>query len=339
MNRSRRLLSAVALTILITSAASRLQAAEPALASWNDGVAKQAIVDFVAKVTRPDSPDFVKPPARIAVFDNDGTLWCEQPVYVQAFYIIDRIKALAPMHPDWKSQQPFASILNDGPKALATLDEHALEALIGATHAGMGPDEFSATAKAWLKTAKHPKYERPYTELVYQPMLEVLAYLKAHDFKTFIVTGGGIEFVRAFAEETYGIPPEQVVGSSVKLKVERRNGSPVLVRLPEIGSIDDRDGKPVNIQLHIGRRPLMAFGNSDGDQAMLEWTTTADGPRFGLIVHHTDAEREYAYDRDSPIGRLSTAWDAAAARRWTVADMERDWKTVFAPAKASRVGD
>jgi phosphoglycolate phosphatase-like HAD superfamily hydrolase len=318
------------ISALITFAAgSAGLAADDPLPSWNAGASKQAIVAFVERVTKEGSPDFVKTPERIAVFDNDGTLWCEQPLYIQGFFALDRVKALAPQHPEWKDKQPFAAILSGDHAAVAKMGEHELAALVAATHTGMTTEEFEGIVKTWLANARHPKYHRPYTELVYQPMLEVLAYLRANGFKTFIVSGGGVDFMRAFAEKTYGIPPEQVIGSSGKTKFEFVDGKPVLMKLAEIGSIDDREGKPININLHIGRRPIMAFGNSDGDQAMLEWTTAGDGPRFGLIVHHTDAERETAYDRQSHIGRLDKALDEAVTRHWTVVDMKRDWNTVF----------
>jgi phosphoglycolate phosphatase-like HAD superfamily hydrolase len=299
------------------------------LPSWNDGHARSAIISFVEKVTREGSPDFLRAEDRIAVFDNDGTLWCEQPLYFQALFAFDRIRELAPQHPEWKDTQPFAAVLSGDHAALAKLDTKAIESLLATTHAGMTTDEFAAIVKKWLSTARHPKYRRPYNELIYQPMLEVLQYLRANGFKTFIVSGGGVDFMRVFAEHAYGIPPEQVVGSSGKTKFEFRDGKPVLLKLPEIGSIDDHAGKPVNINLHIGRRPVMAFGNSDGDLEMLQWTTIADGPRFGLIVHHTDAEREYSYDRQAHVGKLDKALDEAKSRGWTVVNMKADWKRVF----------
>lgn len=315
--------------LVLIAAAS---AADP-LPSWNEGAAKTSILNFVAKVTTAGSPDFVPLPERIAVFDNDGTLWCEQPFYFQGYFVISRIQAQAAQHLEWKTLAPFSRILSGDRAAMSGLTQHDLAALIAATHSGMTTDEFGIIVRDWLGSAKHPKYQRPFTELVYQPMLEVLEFLRASGFKTFIVSGGGVDFMRAFAEKTYGIPPEQVIGSSGKLKFELRDNRPVLLKLAEIGSIDDGPGKPVNIELHIGRRPVMAFGNSDGDQQMLEWTTSGSGARFGLIVHHTDAEREYAYDRQSPIGKLDKAWDEAIAKGWTVMDMKQDWKTVFPPAK------
>ena len=309
------------------------QTATPAdpLSSWNDGAAKQAILNFVVAVTREGSPDFVPLPQRIAVFDNDGTLWVEQPMYTQLAFALDRVKALSPLHPEWKNKQPYKAVLDGDMKTIAESGEHGLVELIMVTHAGMTPDEFAGIVKDWLAAARHPRFKRPYTELVYQPMLELLAYLRASGFKTYIVSGGGIEFMRPWTEQIYGIPPEQVVGSSIKTKFEMRDGRPTLFRLPQIDFIDDKDGKPVGINQYIGQRPIAAFGNSDGDLEMLQWTTMrGGGVRLGLIVHHTDAEREYAYDRKSHFGRLDAALDAAALNKWTVVDMKNDWKRVFA---------
>ena len=303
-------------------------AADP-LSSWNDGKAKQSIVAFVEKVTKEGSPDFVPVPERIATFDNDGTLWAEQPMYFQAFFVFDRIKLLAQQHPEWREKEPFASVLNGDVKAALAGGEHALLEMAMATHAGMTTEEFEKIVTDWITTAKHPKTDRLFTEMVYQPMIEVLAYLRANGFKTFIVSGGGIEFMRPWTEKVYGIPPEQVIGSSIKTKFEMREGKPVLVRLPEINFVDDKAGKPVTIQMHIGRRPVAAFGNSDGDLQMLQWTTTGQGARFCLYVHHTDAKREWAYGRKSSIGRLNKGLDEAKARGWTVVDMKNDWKVVF----------
>ncbi|HSO06313.1 MAG TPA: HAD family hydrolase [Pelomicrobium sp.] len=307
---------------------SRAQAPDP-LPSWNDGAAKNAVVAFVQAATTPGLTTFVPPAERIAVFDNDGTLWAEQPAYFQLLFAIDRVRALAPQHPEWKTKQPFKAALEGDMKALAASGEKGLVQLVMASHAGNTPEEFQQIVKDWLGTARHPRFKRPYTELVYQPMLELLAYLRASGFKTFIVSGGGIEFVRAWSEKVYGIPPEQVVGSSIETKYEVRDGVPTLVRLPEIDFIDDKAGKPVGINRHIGRRPIAAFGNSDGDFQMLEWTTAGPGARFGLLVHHDDAEREYAYDRKSHVGRLNRGLDEAAARGWTVVSIERDWNRVF----------
>jgi phosphoglycolate phosphatase-like HAD superfamily hydrolase len=299
------------------------------LPSWNQGAARQAIVDFVGKVTKEGSPDFVPAPERIAVFDNDGTLWSEQPMYFQAFFIFDRIKALAPQHPEWKEKEPFASVLEGDLKSALAGGEHALVEMAMATHAGTTTEEFDQIVSDWLATARHPTTGRPYTEMVYQPMLEVMTYLRANGFKTFIVSGGGIEFMRPWTERVYGIPPEQVVGSSIKTQFEMRDGRPVLARLPEMNFIDDKAGKPVGIQMHIGRRPIAAFGNSDGDLQMLQWTAAGSGARFCLYVHHTDAEREWAYDRESSIGRLDKGIDEAKARGWTIVDMKADWKVIY----------
>jgi phosphoglycolate phosphatase-like HAD superfamily hydrolase len=306
---------------------------DDALPSWNDGAAKQAIVNFVEKVTKEGSPDFVPAPERVAVFDNDGTLWAEQPMYFQGLFLFDRVKALAPQHPEWNEKEPFASLLKGDMKGVAAAGEKGALAMLAATHTGMTTEEFTKTVTDWITTEKHPKTGRLYTEMVYQPMLELLAYLRANGFKTFIVSGGGIEFMRPWTERVYGIPPEQVVGSSGKLKFEMRDGTPVLVKLPEVELIDDKEGKPVGIQSHIGRRPIAAFGNSDGDLQMLEWTTAGSGGRFALIVHHTDAEREWAYDRTSHVGKLDKAWDEAKAKGWTVVSMKDDWAAIFPPAK------
>lgn len=303
--------------------------AQQGLPSWNEGKTSQAIVSFVERVTTPNSPDFVPPAERIAVFDNDGTLWSEQPMYVQLAFILDRVKALAPRHPEWKDQPPFDAVLAGDLKAVAAAGERGLMELLLATHAGMTSDEFEKVVRDWIATARHPVYQRPYTECVYQPMRELLDYLRAHGFKTYIVSGGGVEFMRPWAEQVYGIPPEQVIGSSIKLKYEVRDGGPVLVRLPEIDFIDDKAGKPVGIHRQIGRRPIFAAGNSDGDFEMLEYVTAGSGRRFGLLLHHTDGQREAAYDRQSPFGRLDKALDQAPQRGWTVVDMREDWKQVW----------
>lgn len=327
----RRRLGVAALVGTFALVATLARAADP-LPSWNDGKAKQSILDFVEKVTTPGSPDFVPPAERIATFDNDGTLWAEQPLYFQLLFALDRAAALAPLHPEWKEKEPFASLLEgDVHGALAGGDRAILE-IVMATHADMTTEQFEKIVQDWIATARHPATKRPFTEMVYSPMLEVLAYLRANGFKTFIVSGGGIEFMRPWTEEVYGIPPEQVVGSSVKVKYGLRDGEPVLLRLPEMNFIDDKDGKPIGINSHIGRRPVAAFGNSDGDLQMLEWTTAGSGARFALIVHHTDAKREWAYDRKSSIGRLDKGLDEAAAKGWTVVDMKQDWKTIFPPA-------
>ena len=308
------------------------QAAD-SLPSWKDGKAKQSIIEFVAKVTKEGSSDFVPSDERIATFDNDGTLWAEQPMYVQLLFALDRVKALGPQHPEWKDKEPFASLLKGDVKGALAGGEHAILDVLMATHGGTTTAEFEKIVKDWIATAKHPKTGRPYTEMVYQPMLEVLAYLRANGFKTFIVSGGGIEFMRPWTERVYGVPPEQVIGSSIKTKFELRDGVPVLVRLPEINFIDDGPGKPVGINQHIGRRPIAAFGNSDGDLQMLQWTAAGQGARFCLYVHHTDADREWAYDRQSSIGRFDKGLDEARAKGWTVVDMKNDWKRIWPSEK------
>jgi len=329
-------LIAAALACALALAMSVAQAADPStslgagpLPSWNDGKAKQAIVDFVKRVTTRGSKDFVPPAERIAVFDNDGTLWAEQPIYFQLAFALDRVKVLAPQHPEWKDKEPFASLLKGDLKAALAGGERALLEIVMATHAGVTTEEFEKIVRDWLATAKHPKTGRPYNEMIYQPMVELLRYLRANGFKTYIVSGGGIEFMRTWVEKAYGIPPEQVVGSTIKTKFELRDGKPVILRLPELDFIDDKEGKPVAINKFIGRRPILAFGNSDGDLQMLQWTAAGSGARFMGIVHHTDAEREWAYDRESAIGRLDKALDEAKQRGWTVVDMKRDWKVVF----------
>src|SRR5207245_7974258 len=294
--KTRRIqnLVTIALACMVVSITIAAPAADP-LPSWSDGAVKQSIVEFVAKVTKEGSPDFVPPEERIATFDNDGTLWCEQPMYFQLLFALDRVKTLAPQHPEWKTKEPFASLLKGDLKAALAGGERAMLEIIVVTHAGMTTAEFEQIVKGWIATAKHPKFKRPYTECVYQPMIELLAYLRANGFKTFIVSGGGIEFMRPWTEKVYGIPPEQVVGSSIKTKYELHDGKPVLMRLPEMNFIDDKTGKPVGINSHIGRRPIAAFGNSDGDQQMLEWTQAGAGARLTMLVHHDDATREFAY--------------------------------------------
>ncbi len=299
------------------------------LPSWNDGQAKAAIKKFVADVTTPGSPDFVPPLERIATFDNDGTLWCEMPIYVQCAFAIDRVHELAPLHPEWKDRQPFKAVLENNKEAIIAGGEVGLVEIVMATHTGITPDRFEQIVRDWLAKARHPRFHRPYTSLAYQPMLELLAYLRANEFKTFIVSGGGIEFMRPWTERVYGVPRYQVVGSSVKVKYELRDGEPTLMRIPEMNFIDDKQGKPVGINESIGQRPIAAFGNSDGDYEMLRWTTAGDGPRFGLIVHHTDAVREYAYDYPSLVGQLHRALEEAPRRGWTVVSMKDDWKTIF----------
>jgi phosphoglycolate phosphatase-like HAD superfamily hydrolase len=319
----------LAASLRFTSAGAQAQG-DP-LPSWNEGATKASILDFVARVTTQGGPFFVPVHERIATFDNDGTLWVEQPMYVQLAFALDRAKAMAPMHPDWKTKQPFAAVLDDDLKAVAASGEKGLVEIIAATHAGMTTAEFEKIVSDWLATTRDHRFNRPYIELVYQPMLELLAYLRANGFKTYIVSGGGIEFMRPWTEQIYGVPPEQVIGSSIKTRFEMKDSEPTLFRLPDMNFIDDKAGKPIGINEHIGRRPIAAFGNSDGDLEMLQWTTLgASGARFGLIVHHTDSEREYAYDRQSHFGKLDIALDAAAVNRWTVINMKKDWKRIFA---------
>jgi phosphoserine phosphatase len=336
LKKSRRqFCTTIALVCALALTASAALAADP-LPSWNDGAAKQSIIAFVEKVTTPGTPEFVPVPERIATFDNDGTLWCEQPMPVQFYFALDRVKALAPQHPEWKTTEPFASLLKGDLKTALAGGDHALLELLMATHTGMTTVEFEQIVKEWIATAKHAKTGKLYTEMVYQPMLELLAYLRANGFKTYIVSGGGIEFMRPWAERVYGIPPEQVVGSSVKTKFEMRDGQAVLVRLPELNFVDDKDGKPVGINQHIGRRPVMAFGNSDGDREMLEYTQGGSGARFELLVLHDDAAREYAYGPakglpDIKLGAFTQAlYDQAKKNNWTVVSMKDDWKHVFA---------
>ena len=328
-----RTLLAVLAVCVLAGATAQATAQADALPSWNEGPAKARILAFVQAVTEPGGKSYVPPADRIAVFDNDGTLWSEQPAYFQLMFAIDRVKALAPRHPEWKTQQPFKAVLDGDMKALAASGEKGLLQLVMATHAGMTSEEFDATVRQWLATAKHPTLKRPYTELVFQPMLELLAYLRAQGFRTYIVSGGGVEFLRVFAQERYGIPPEQVIGSSIKTKYELRDGKPAIVRLAEIDFIDDKAGKPVGIHKFIGKRPIAAFGNSDGDFQMIEWTTSGPGPSLGVIVRHDDAAREFAYDRNSSIGRLARGLDEAPARGWTVVSVRSDWKQVY-PAAA-----
>lgn len=325
--RRRFVMTAAASALAATSATAQT---DP-LPSWNDGPAKQAILDFVKRVTVEGAVDFVPVPERIAVFDNDGTLWSEQPIYFQFAFAVDRVKALAPEHPEWKTEEPFKSLLAGDLKGLVASGEKGLLEIMAVSHTGMTTESFTKTVTDWLAGAQHPRFKRPYTDLVYQPMLELTFYLRAQGFKTFIVSGGGIEFMRPWTEKIYGIPPEQVVGSSGVVKFEMSaDGKPTLMKEAKVEFIDDGPGKPVGINRFIGRRPVFAFGNSDGDQQMLEWTAAGAGLRFMGLVHHTDAEREWAYDRQSHIGKLDKALDEANAKGWTVADMKRDWKRVFA---------
>ncbi len=333
IDRRALLTSAATVAVLFGAAlpaSTQALAQADLLPSWNDVASKRAITGFVARVTRQGGPDFVPPAERIATFDNDGTLWVEHPMYVQLAFALDRVKALAPLHPEWKDAQPFKAVLAGDMKTLADSGEHGMAELVTATHAGMTTEEFGKIVSDWLATARDARFKRPYTELSYLPMIELLAYLRANGFKTFIVSGGGIEFMRPWTERVYGVPPEQVVGSSIKTRFQMRDGRPELFRLPELNFIDDKAGKPVGINEFIGRRPIAAFGNSDGDLEMLQWTTMSGGARLGLLVHHTDAEREYAYDRNTSFGRLDKALDMAATNHWVVVDMKNDWKRIFA---------
>ena len=328
--RRRIFVTGLAAAAVVLSAALPSFGQTDPLPSWNDGPLKRSIVEFVARVTTSGGSDFVPVPERIATFDNDGTLWTEQPIYVQVAFAMDRVKALAPEHPEWKELEPFRSVLADDTAALAAMGEKGLLAIMAATHAGLTTADFAKAVEDWLATARHPRFKRPYTDLVYQPMLELLTYLRANQFKTFIVSGGGIEFMRPWTERIYGIPPEQVVGSSGVTKfVLQPDGVPVLMKEAKVEFVDDGPGKPVGINQFIGRRPVFAFGNSDGDQQMLEWTAAGAGARFMGVVHHTDAVREYAYDRQSHVGRLDKAWDEAVRRKWAIVDMKNDWKVIY----------
>ena len=326
-----RLAQLYTLTIVFASGCSDLAftKANDSLPSWNNGKAKHSIHTFVEKVTTLGSPDFVPPAERVATFDNDGTLWSEQPAYFQLLFAIDRVKQLAPQHPEWRTTQPFRAALDGDTHALAESGEKGLLELVMATHAGLTMDEFADVVREWIQTSRHPLTHKPYTEMVFQPMLELLEYLRARGFKTYIVSGGGIQFMRVLSERVYCIPPEQVIGSSIKTEFAICSTGPVIKRLSEIDFINDKAGKPVAINKFIGRRPIAAFGNSDGDLEMLQWTDAGDGPRFCMLVHHTDAEREWAYDRQSPIGRLDKGLDVANAKGWTIVDMKRDWRIVF----------
>ncbi|MEQ8713394.1 MAG: HAD family hydrolase [Cyclobacteriaceae bacterium] len=311
------------------TAASEAEKPTDPLPSWNEGATKAAIMTFVQDATNEQSPSFIPVADRIATFDNDGNLWAEQPMYFQLFFAIDRVKELAPEHPEWATEQPFQAVLENDMETLIQSGERGLLQLVMASHAGVTTDEFETIVAEWLATSRHPKYDKPFNELIYQPMLELLQYLRANDFKTFIVSGGGVEFMRVWVEEAYGIPKDQVVGSSIKTEFDYNDGDPVIRRLPEIDFIDDKGGKPVGISKFIGRRPVLASGNSDGDLQMIQYATGGNGLRLGLYLHHTDAEREFAYDRESHIGRLDKGLDEAAANGWTVIDMAKDWKVVF----------
>jgi phosphoserine phosphatase len=318
---------------LVPGLVQQASAQADSLPSWSDGAARKSLIEFIARVTKKGRPEFVPPMERIAVFDNDGTLWAEQPFYFQGLFVFDRVRALASQHPEWKDKQPFKAVIENDMKTVAAAGLQGLLELVMVTHAGVTTEEFERTVRDWLATARHPKFKLPYTDLVYQPMLELLTYLRANEFRTFIVSGGGIEFVRTFSEKIYGIPPEQVIGSSIVTKFEVREGRPVLVREPKLDFINDHEGKPVAINKFIGRRPIAAFGNSDGDFQMLEWVTAGKGPRFGLLIHHDDAVREFAYDRASAVGKLDRGLDEASNRGWTLVSMKKDWKRVFAREK------
>jgi len=299
------------------------------LPSWNEGEAKARIVTFVQAITDKKGKDYVAPAERIAVFDNDGTLWAEQPLYFQFVFMLDQVKAAAPKHPEWKDNLVFQALAKHDQEALAKLGQKPLLELMGQANSGMTVAEYDRTIRDWLAKSRHPKFKRPYTDLVYKPMQELLAYLRANGFKTFIVSGGSVEFMRPWAERAYGIPPEQIVGSQQEVKFEMQDGKPVLRRGPNFVFVDDGPGKPVGIYRQIGRRPIAAFGNSDGDLQMLQVTADGPGQRLALIVHHDDAEREFAYDRASHIGKLDKAWDEAKARTWVVVSMKSDWKRIF----------
>jgi phosphoglycolate phosphatase-like HAD superfamily hydrolase len=328
--KRRSFLAGTIASLSLPALTSSARAQGDALPSWNSGPARQSILDFVTRTTTIGGRDWIPVPERIATFDNDGTLWTEQPMYFQVMFAMDRVRALAGRNPQWATQEPFKSVLANDRDALAALGEKGLLEIVAATHTGLTTEEFRQTVLDWLATARHPRFKRPYTDLVFQPMLELLALLRANQFKTYIVSGGGIEFMRPWTERVYGIPPEQVVGSSGVTRYElRANDRPVLLKEPKVLFIDDGPGKPEGINQYIGRRPVFAFGNSDGDQQMLEWTAAGAGARFMGLVHHTDAVREYAYDRQSAVGRLDKAWNEAVRRKWTVVDMKDDWKVIY----------
>lgn len=347
LNRASGLIAATLLSLTFTACADRNTAgpATPAAAgtaqstqnaaalpSWRDGAARQAIIKFVGDVTREGSPNYVAPEKRIAVFDNDGTLWSEQPLYFQFIFMMGQVKADAPNHPEWKDNPAFKALVAHDTAGLAR-NQKQLQQLMAIANSGMTVDEYDQTIRAWIDTARHPTLNRRYTDLVYQPQLELLAYLRANGFKTYIVSGGTIEFMRPWAEKVYGIPPEQVIGSSQEVKFEMRGGQPVLVRMPKIDFVDDGPGKPVGIYRNIGLRPILAFGNSDGDQQMLEYTAAGRGASLALLLHHDDAQREFAYDRQSKVGKLDKAWDEAVARGWTVVSMKQDWSAIYPEPK------
>jgi len=328
MKQFNQLILLLTTIFLFSCIEQNVQKSDP-LPSWNEGNSKQSIIDFVNEVTNEKSPNFVKPENRIATFDNDGTLWSEQPYYFQLQFALDRVKALVPDHPEWNNNPLFKAVLDNDIQKVLSFGEHGLLELVMTTHSGITTEEFSQIVNDWINTARHPKTHKLYKEMVFQPMLELLDYLRENGFKTFIVSGGGIDFMRPWTQEVYGIPPEQVVGSSGKVKFEMRNEQPVLIKLPEINFIDDKEGKPVGIHQFIGKRPIAAFGNSDGDLQMLQWTAAGGGQRLMLYVHHTDVEREWAYDRDSHIGRLDKGLDEANAKGWVVVDMKNDWKKIY----------
>lgn len=327
----------IAVLFLWSCMGAGAQTGSDPLPSWNKGAVKQQIIDFVDHVSTPGDPEFIAPGSRIAVFDNDGTLWTEKPIYTEFTFVFDRVRVMAPQHPQWQTQEPYAAVLHHDAKALAVAGDRGMFQMLLATHANMTTDQFAAVVTDWIQHAQHPRFHRPYTECVYQPMLEVLELFRAHGFKTYIVSGGEQDFMRPWTEKTYGIPPEQVVGTTLPTEYEIRDGVPLLQKLPKIQSIDDGPGKPENIHMFIGRRPIAAFGNSDGDKQMLEWTAAGAGPHLMVLIHHTDAQREYAYDRKSSVGRLDKALDEANARHWTVVDMKQDWKVIF-PAEPTELG-
>ena len=329
LSRTRICVLACLSAFLLFDCVSPRASARDPLESWEEGPAKQAILDFVARVTRQGGQDFVPPSERIATFDNDGTLWVEQLLYTQFVFALDRVKAMAPRRPEWKSQQPFKAVLENDRKTLLKSGQAGIMKILAASHTGITTDEFATIVAQWIKTARHPRFERRYVDCVYQPMLELMAFLRTNGFKTYIVSGGGVESIRPWAEKIYGVPPEQVIGSSAKEKFELRGEEPVLLRLPQVNFVDDGPGKPVAISQYIGRRPIVAFGNSDGDQQMLEWTALSK-PSLMLIIHHTDGEREYAYDRGSSVGKLDKVWDEAKTKGWVIVDMKKDWKAIFA---------
>jgi len=333
MTNANRALQRLTTAFALALVCSQTVGAQDPLPSWQDTAPKRAIIRFVERVTKPGSPDFVAPSERIATFDNDGTLWSEKPVPFQLFFAFDRVRALAAQHPEWKTREPFASLLKGDMNGVAAAGEKGVLEILAASHTGITTDEFARVVQDWITTAKHPQTGKLFSEMVYQPMLELLAYLRASDFKTFIVSGGGVEFMRQWSERVYGIPPEQVIGSSGKLKLEMREGKPVLVKLPEVEFVDDKEAKPVAIQNRIGRRPIAAFGNSDGDLQMLEWAMAGQGARFALFVHHDDATREFAYDRTDKLQQFNKGWDEAVARGWTVVSMKNDWKVIFPAGK------